>query len=308
MVNRKGGKAPSRAAKSRSAPVKKKILPVTTRRTSARTTRHSNNDNEDEEENEEEEEEVEEETSSARLRPAVYDSSDDDDYIIPSTSSHTSSSSQVMSQSTPMANVGTLETPLTGENLAANAFSPRRVSKGVVKIHMSLSTNEIAINEEAALKVTSLPSQKAYHERMTYSRVQVLDANADGQSFISIDAHVDLIVSYMLHILAVDGLSAIKVAGRAMKDLTKKGKFLNGVRVLHPQVCAAVSSCATISTAITRISDNWKMKIKTRSEVLFRTIFRVAPAPACFEVNEPSLLRNVSIFILNLIIEITYDC
>ena len=78
--------------------------------------------------------------------------------------------------------------------------------------------------------------------------------------------------------------------------------------ITSASVCSNLCLCYHFNGYYKNISDNWKMKIKTRSEVLFRTIFRVAPAPACFEVNEPSLLRNVSIFILNLIIEITYDC
>jgi hypothetical protein len=256
MVKAKGRKP----KKTSSVPIRKG---TTTR--SARQARSAK----EEEEKEKEENDDEEEAKDERSQVSTLSSAGRSDSV------------QSSSSSLP------LSTPSTSfvQNLDEDVFTPDRKAKGTLKIHVALTADERQINEAGAKRVMSLPCQIPYLEKMTYSNVLVRDEGPYGQ-WVTLNRHVDLIMAYMLHILAVEGLAANKVYTRAIKDLKRVGKFAAGVAVMQPQISVALAQCSTIMKSFNRVADNWKMKVKLRADHLCKNLFKTIHPDVFKEIED----------------------
>lgn len=107
----------------------------------------------------------------------------------------------------------------------------RRAGKTTHRLRSSFTKEDLIIGAKSAEKLLGLKTiQRPYHRLLEYPRLFYVD-KSNGQRYeVSLELQVNLIVAYMLHLLARRGLGAKGVFKGAFEHLTSRG-YLSRVNV-----------------------------------------------------------------------------
>jgi hypothetical protein len=107
----------------------------------------------------------------------------------------------------------------------------RRAGKTSHRSRSSLTKEDLLIGVKSAEKLLGLKTiQRPYHPLLEYPRQFYVDKRNGQRSEVSLELQVNLIVAYMLHLLARRGLGAKGVFKGAFEHLTSRG-YLSRVNV-----------------------------------------------------------------------------
>jgi hypothetical protein len=226
-------------------------------------------------------------------------------------SSSVSSSARKSSSSTPVAKKqNQYQSPTSGNTPLKNQLqnfdnflniSNRKQYGDPHVIYKSNLKTDCIVNGEIGEYISySLPNCLPYHSKLEYPKGLI---KCEDSVNYNIDPIVSVIVAMQLHVCVRDCFEAENVYNRVLNWLTTPGFFKSvnseweDKAFMSTELSKAIDSDNIFRKVLTRITENWKQKLRNKSGPVVRSLIELKPEYQFPDQETGIILRKVYIYI-----------
>jgi hypothetical protein len=146
----------------------------------------------------------------------------------------------------------------------------------------------------------TLPNCLPYHSRLEYPKGLI---KCEDSINYDIDPIVSVIVAMQLHVCVRDCFEAENVYNRVLSWLTTPGFFKSvnseweDQSFMSPELSKSIDGDLIFRKVLTRISENWKQKLRNKSGPVVRSLINLKPEFQFPDQENGIILRKVYIYI-----------